>query len=195
MRIVLIIAFLNAVASCAYGQPYKDSILRFQQQYVQDHEVVKSKDKKHFRFFAPTEHYKVIAVFEKTEGNAWAFMETSGTIKEMYRVYGVLHFIINDTAVQLNIYQSKDLMQSAQYKDYLFLPFTDVTSGEATYASGRYLDLTISNIKNNSVVLDFNKAYNPYCAYVSGVYNCPIPPPQNRLPVAINAGEMAFAEH
>lgn len=181
---------------CSFGQQYKDSMLQFQAQYVQHHEVVKSNDKKNFRFFTPDETYRVTARFEKANDNSpWALFETSGKLKKAYRLYGVLHFTIRDTAVQLNLYQSKDLMQSAQYKDYLFLPFTDATSGETTYASGRYLDLKIDDIKGNSVVLDFNKAYNPYCAYVSGVYNCPIPPPQNRLPVAIIAGEMTFAGH
>ena len=83
-------------------------------------------------------------------------------------------------------------MTNAQYKDYLFLPFTDLTSGKETYASGRYLDLKTDEIKNGKVTLDFNKAYNPYCAYVSGVYNCPIPPKENTLGVEVKAGEKLF---
>jgi len=86
-------------------------------------------------------------------------------------------------------------MGTEEYKNYLFLPFTDATTGVETYESGRYIDLQTGDIKNNQVVIDFNKAYNPYCAYVSGVYNCPIPPRENHLPVAILAGEKRFAGH
>jgi uncharacterized protein (DUF1684 family) len=70
--------------------------------------------------------------------------------------------------------------------------FYRCTSGEETYESGRYIDLEIKDITNENVLIDFNKAYNPYCAYVSGKYNCPIPPAENRLTVAIRAGEKAF---
>jgi uncharacterized protein (DUF1684 family) len=66
-------------------------------------------------------------------------------------------------------------MTTKQYKDHLFIPFTDATSGEETYESGRYIDLEINDIANDKVLIDFNKAYNPYCAYVSGKYNLPDP--------------------
>ena len=83
-------------------------------------------------------------------------------------------------------------MNLGEYKDHLFLPFTDLTSGELTYSAGRYIDLKMSDIVENVVVIDFNKSYNPYCAYVSGKYNCPIPPKENQLPVSILAGEKNF---
>ena len=117
-------------------------------------------------------------------------------MERVYRVFGTATFKIKGKNYSLNIYQSQDLMTNPQYKNYLFLPFTDLTSGNETYVSGRYIDLMIEDVKNNKVVLDFNKAYNPYCAYVSGKYNCPIPPKENALPVAIKAGEKAFtAQH
>jgi uncharacterized protein len=114
-------------------------------------------------------------------------------IKKNYRVFGKMYFTVNDTAVTLNIYQSQALMQEEKYKDLLFIPFADITTGEETYSSGRYLDFSINDIVNDRLVIDFNKAYNPYCAYVSGKYNCPIPPRENFLPVAILAGEKTFA--
>jgi uncharacterized protein (DUF1684 family) len=121
-------------------------------------------------------------------------METSGPIKKTFRVYGILYFTIHDTAVKLNLYQSQNLMTTNEYKNYLFLPFTDISSGEETYAAGRYIDISTEDIVDNKVILDFNKAYNPYCAYVSGKYNCPIPPKENQLAVAIHAGEKIFAQ-
>ena len=118
-------------------------------------------------------------------------MNSTGTEKKQYRVYGILKFSIHDTAVELQIYQSRSLMTSEKYREHLFIPFTDKTSGIETYGGGRYIDLNISDIQNTVYVLDFNKAYNPYCAYAAG-YNCPIPPKENDLPVAIKAGELNF---
>jgi len=173
---------------------YNDSLNNYIARYIKNHEVVTGDDKQFFSFFTINEKYKVTADFEETTNSKWFSMETSGAIKKTFRVYGVLHFSINDTAVTLNIYQSQNLMNIAEYKNHLFLPFTDITSGEETYAAGRYIDLEITDIKNNKVVVDFNKAYNPYCAYVSGKYNCPIPPKENQLPVAILAGEKIFSK-
>ena len=72
----------------------------------------------------------------------------------------------------------------------LFLAFTDSTSGQTTYGGGRYLDLPYKKGQSR-MMLDFNLAYNPYCAY-DATYSCPLPPSQNRLPIAIPAGEKTF---
>ena len=193
MRIFLVFISLLFV-SISFAQPktYKDSIESHFTKYVKDHEVVTGKDKELMSFFPVNEKYLINCRFERTINSPWFRMESSGPIKKNYRVYGKIHFSINDTAVTLNIYQSQDLMATQQYRDHLFIPFTDATSGEETYESGRYIDLEIKDIKNDRVLIDFNKAYNPYCAYVSGKFNCPIPPAENRLVVAIRAGEKAF---
>jgi uncharacterized protein (DUF1684 family) len=93
----------------------------------------------------------------------------------------------------LYIYQSEALMQQEKYKDYLFVPFGDATSGFTSYGGGRYMDFRLQDIKNNQLIIDFNKAYNPYCAYTTG-YNCPIPPKENLLTVAIPAGEKNYGK-
>ena len=67
----------------------------------------------------------------------------------------------------------------------MFLPFTDLTNGEETYEGGRYIELEIPD--KNYIVIDFNKAYNPYCAY-NYIYSCPIPPEENDLKIEIKAG-------
>ena len=74
--------------------------------------------------------------------------------------------------------------------DYLWLPFYDETSGNSTYGSGRYLDIQIS--EDGLVDLDFNYAYNPLCDYNAEKYNCTLPPAENKLPFAVEAGEMSF---
>ena len=121
-------------------------------------------------------------------------METSSKDKHIYRVYAVAHFRIHDTVQKLHIYQSQRLMEIEKYADHLFIPFTDLTSGEESYENGRYIDLKISDLETGSLTIDFNKAYNPYCAYVSDRYSCPIPPAENHLPIAIRAGEKKIAK-
>lgn len=180
--------------SFAQSKTYKDSVEAYLKKYVREHEVVRGKDKELMAFFPVNEKYLINCKFERSMNSPWFRMESSGQIKRNYRVYGTIHFLINDTTLTLNIYQSQDLMSTDKYRDHLFIPFTDATSGEETYESGRYIDLEIKDIKNDTVVIDFNKAYNPYCAYVSGKFNCPIPPAENRLPVAIRAGEKAFGK-
>jgi uncharacterized protein len=195
IRLCFVFVLLSsAITSIAQQKTYKDSLKLFQQEYVNTHEVVKGQDKTAIHFFPVSEKYKVTARFERTENAPWFGMKTSAKRTQSNRVYGVLHFTIRDTVLKLNIYQSEDLMKMPDYADYLFLPFMDMTNGEETYDNGRYIDLRIKDIVNNSFTIDFNKAYNPYCAYVSNTYNCPIPPAENNLPVAIRAGEMKFGK-
>lgn len=195
MKYSITLLFLFSITSfISFGQQsYTDSLDQFQRNYVKDHEVVKGPDKQAMHFFPVNANYRITARFERTEDSPWFGMKTSGTKIKAHRIYGVLHFTIHDTALKLNVYQSEELMKTPDYADYLFLPFTDATSGEESYDNGRYIDLRIKDIRNNQYTIDFNKAYNPYCAYVSGKYNCPIPPAENNLSVAIRAGEMKFA--
>jgi len=191
-KIYIAVAFVIISGNLYSQRSYADSVQSYIDAYVKDHEVVTGDDKKYFRFFPIDENYRVVADFEKSKGNKWFLIETSGPEKKMYRVYGTLTFIIHDTFAKLNLYQSQNLLVDPKYKDYLALMFTDKTSGDETYEAGRYLDFTLSDIKNNKVIIDFNKAYNPYCAYVKDKYNCPIPPRENNLPVAIEAGEKTY---
>lgn len=181
------------LAVTAQHRLYKDSLKKFQQEYMTMHEVVKIADQKYFRFFPINEKYKVTASFKKINDTAGFIMKTSGKLPKKYFRYGTLSFKLNDSLLHLTVYQSEQLMTNDKYKDYLFVPYTDLTSGEESYGGGKYIEFYISDIKNNTVVLDFNKAYNPYCAYTSG-YNCPIPPRENDLPVAVKAGEKAFGK-
>jgi len=114
-------------------------------------------------------------------------MQTSNGRKPLYRKYGEVHFRYNGRPQHLTVYQSLDLLRTKEYKDYLIVPFTDQTNGHSSYGGGRYIDLRVGQIKNGQLALDFNCAYNPFCAY-SSAYSCPIPPAENRLQVAIEAG-------
>jgi len=178
---------------CLAQTSYEDSLRTFIKSYVQNHEVVKGHDKDHMQFYPVDKGYRVTADFKPAVNSNWLSFKTSGAKNKIFKLYGTLSFRLNNQPHRLNVYQSQELMLDESYKNYLFLPFTDSTSGDETYISGRYLDLTTSDIKNNKVILDFNKTYNPYCAYVNGTYNCPIPPKENALAVAIRAGEKAFS--
>jgi uncharacterized protein (DUF1684 family) len=184
---------ISGFASAQKKDAYTESIKSYQKNYVESHEVVQGKDKKYFHFFPVNKSYQVTAYFERIFDTLGFTMPTSaGTVKYFYK-YGRLDFLIDGREYLLFIYQGKDLMQSEQYKDYLFVPFTDATSGDESYGSGRYLEFYKNDILQDSLLLDFNKAYNPYCAYATG-YKCPIPPKENRLSIAIKAGEMNFGK-
>lgn len=191
-----ILSFLLLLLPCILlaQDPYTTAVQQHQDAYVQNHEVVTGEDRQHLSFFPIDKTYRVEARFERRENSPWFLMETSGTMKKMYRVYGTLTFTLRDTVQRLNVYQSQSLMQTDQYRNYLFIPFTDATSGRETYSVGRYYDLLADEIVYGKVTIDFNKVYNPYCAYISGVYNCPIPPKENHLSVAITAGEKAYGK-
>jgi hypothetical protein len=173
-------------------QTYSDSLHKYFNKYVNEHEVVKGDDKEYFSFFAINEGYRVIADFKKATENKWFSIQTSGVQRKTFRVFGTVSFTLHDTLVTLNLYQAQNLLSDPKYKDYLALMFTDKTTGNETYESGRYIDLSIKDIKDNRIVIDFNKAYNPYCAYVKNKYNCPIPPHENDIPLAMRAGEKNF---
>ena len=140
--------------------------------------------------FLPLRHYEVDpsynvpAVLRLAESRPVFEMPTStGTLRKMQRV-GVLEFRLGGQPMSLAAF----VENGTQRIESLFVPFADLTTGTETYAAGRYLDLhpTATGI----YTIDFNLAYNPYCAY-NDTYDCPFPPPSNRLKVAIRVGEKA----
>lgn len=147
------------------------------------------KDFEGLNFFEPNHEYIVNAKFVRTPEALPFLMPTTTDRKSEEVVYGIAHFKLNGVSHQLEIYQNKELMLKEEYRDYLFLPFTDQTNGEETYAGGRYIDLSIP--KEDSIVIDFNKAYNPYCVY-NKKYSCPIVPSVNALDTRILAGVKDF---
>lgn len=179
--------------SFAQSKSYEDSLSEYQQNYISKHEVVGKDDKKYIHFYDIDKSYRVTASFKKIDDKEGFDMNTSAGIKQKYFKYGLLSFTLHDSLLHLYVYQSKDLMKQKKYREYLFVPFGDATSGFESYGGGRYVDFYIPAIKNDEVVIDFNKAYNPYCAYTTG-YACPIPPLENLLTVPITAGEKNYGK-
>lgn len=136
-------------------------------------------------FFPIDTNYCVTAEFIPFKKAETLKMKTTTTRLPAYDKYGIVKFILNGKQYQLTVYQSHRLREMEKYKNYLFLPFTDLTNGFDTYGGGRYLDLSIP--EGNKIIIDFNKAYSPSCAY-NHSYSCPIPPAENNLEIKIEAG-------
>lgn len=134
-------------------------------------------------YFDPDPSYAVPAVFEQAPADQRSRVEmlTSTNQRRLMERLGVLRFSLNGQPLQLSAF-----LEVGQPADRLFVPFTDGTSGGETYRAGRYLDIMPS--ATGIYVVDFNRAYNPYC-YYNPTYDCPFPPRENRLPVPIRAGE------
>ncbi len=182
----------------AQKKTYNDSIAIFRKHYKEDfikeaRSPLKGKDTGFLRFYAPNKEYRVQATLLVVSENPDFDMETHSGKKQIYRSFGVAVFTLKGKEYRLNIYQNVSLMQQEEHKNHLFLPFNDLTNYETTYAGGRYIDLSIADIQNGKLVIDFNKCYNPYCAFKEG-YSCPIPPAENRLQVRIEAGEKLFGK-
>ncbi len=116
-------------------------------------------------------------------------MKTSTKRLPKYIKYGELEFVLEGKTFKLNLYQNIDLIKKEGYADYLFLPFSDLTCGKESYIGGRYIDLRIP--KGKTITIDFNKAYNPYCAY-NHQFSCPIVPLENDLAIEVLAGVKKF---
>jgi uncharacterized protein (DUF1684 family) len=135
------------------------------------------------RYYPPDPSYSAPAELKLANQRPVFEMPTStGTLRRMERV-GVLEFSLKGQPLSLAAF-----VEEGQPLESLFVPFTDLTTGKDTYPAGRYLDLhpTATGFYN----IDFNLAYNPTCAY-NETYECPYPPPSNRLKVEIRAGEKA----
>jgi len=156
---------------------------------------LKKKDLKNFKgldFFAVDSSFIVTAKLTKTFDAPIFEMATTTDRKPLYKEYGILTFSLQEKQCTLTIYQSQDDLRDEKYKNYLFLPFTDDTSGNESYGGGRYMDVMTTDEKaDGTIVLNFNNTYNPYCAY-NDTYSCPLTPRKNHLDIEVKAGVKVF---
>ena len=146
-------------------------------------------------FFPVSEAYRFEARFVRTPNQVPFQMPTTTPRRAIYEKFGEVHFTYEGKEYALDVYESHSLRDSEEYQGYLFLPFLDASNGFATYGGGRYLSLYQQDItEEGTLVVDFNKAYNPYCAY-SDRYSCPIVPKENYLGFKVEAGVKAFGDH
>ena len=138
-------------------------------------------------YFPIDPDYNVAATLKPSDDQTMILMPTStGTSRQMRRA-GTLEFSLKGQPMKLTAFV--DLTD--RNLNHLSVMFSDLTSGIETYSAGRYLDL--SRNQTGIYDLDFNLAYHPYC-YYNVSYECPYPPPENRLKIPIHAGERMKSE-
>jgi len=138
-------------------------------------------------YYPPNPAYRFeLKLHEHKEKKKLKILDTKGIIREFIR-WGEFRFKINGKDCKLQAYKSDPAEET------LFIPFRDTTNGKETYGAGRYLDLDPERHRtpDGKWILDFNEAYNPWCAY-NDMYACPFVPPENWLKVPIPAGEKNY---
>ena len=179
--------------SCVDSKRYFIELTPFQDKLNSEFKDVtssplKNEDRLNFKsldFYEYDSLYLVQAKFKKLNNELVFKMVTTTDRLPEYIKYGEIDFKLNNKYFQLNLYQNQELIKTEGYENYLFLPFIDDTNGVTTYSGGRYIDLEIP--VDSFITIDFNNAYNPYCAY-NEKYSCPIVPSENYLALEISAG-------
>jgi uncharacterized protein len=144
-----------------------------------------------FSYFAGDSSFCVPASFEPSAGSKVFAMPSFNGKTLPFRKYGVFHFQLGGARRTLSAYQRMDLPNDQ--RQWVLVPFRDMTTGHETYGGGRYLQVDLP--LPAPLTLDFNRAFNPLCAY-KAVFTCPIPPAENWLKMRIAAGEKAYvAKH
>jgi len=195
----LVIVLFAVFASCSSSKMVVDKPLtewqisenkRFENP---DTSPLTPEDREEFKgldFFPYNETFVVRASLERTPDAPIFEMVTTTDRRPKYRQYGILKFQLKGQSLQLNVYQSQDMSDNPIFRKLLFLPFYDATTGQSTYGGGRYINMTIP--EGDEITINFNEAYNPYCAYRDG-FSCPITPVENNLEtIAIEAGTKDF---
>jgi len=146
---------------------------------------------KGLNYFPVNPSYRFLCRLNRYRKPAFVRMMTSTGEERNYLKVGYVRFTIEGEAQTLQAYKATHEHNHKGERENLFIPFKDATSGKETYGTARYLE--IEEAEDCVFLVDFNKAYNPYCAY-SEAYSCPFPPVENWLEVAVKAGEKKFKD-
>ena len=199
MRVSLVL-LMGLLGTAARAQTsFADELAKHRETYKKDllaasgGPLTSVDDLSYVQFYPPDSTYRVTATVERMPTAEPFEMPTSTGKTRPHVAYALLTFKLRGKTQQLTLYRNLNTSRLPEYRDYLFLPLKDATSGQETYGGGRYLDLRTGDIQDGQVMLDFNKAYNPYCAFKEG-YPCPIPPKNNVLSVPVEAGEKAYGK-
>ena len=137
-------------------------------------------------FYEPTAKFRIAATYKKPRKPKTISVPTSGVKIKDYTEFALVTFEVDGQKHKIMTYRQSPVLPL--YKNLVFVPFKDPTAPKDTYGGGRYMDMDVNDFKDGKVIMNFNKAYNPYCAFSDG-WNCPIPPKENHLNVRIEAGE------
>lgn len=190
---MVLAVFLFSGCSSSSEDAYREEIVKLRKEknkkfaHASESPLLKE-DVDHFvglQYFPVDSTYRLQAKFSPAPHKKTIEMPTTTDRTPLYYTLGTAEFSIKDTLCRLVIYQ--EVEDSTE----LFIPFNDYTNGAESYGGGRYLDLELKDINEGTILLDFNKTYNPYCAY-NYKFSCPIPPDTNMLNIAIRAGEKSY---
>ncbi|NIP67485.1 DUF1684 domain-containing protein [Candidatus Bathyarchaeota archaeon] len=137
-------------------------------------------------YYPPNPEYRLELTLHKCEAKTITLSTSEGE-QQQYLRWGQFRFQLGGKQETLQVYKRNP------EERWLFVPFKDTTNSKQTYGAGRYLDLQSDShyLGEGRWILDFNEAYNPFCAY-SKAYTCPLPPPENWLAIPIPAGEKKY---
>lgn len=139
-------------------------------------------------YFPPNPDYKIIAnIVPYTAQDKQAQIPMTDGSTETYEKYGFAEFTLTAGKEATELYR----LLIYKHDKGLSILFRDATAPQETYGGGRYLDFKTEEVKDGKLTIDFNNAYNPYCAY-NHTFACPLPPKENTLPIRIEAGEKIF---
>lgn len=194
LRLIFVLCICNIISSCDQNYSFELSVSEFQEELNKAFsDSVKSPLAEEERatfdglpFYPANPDLRVEARYKRIAGKVVEIPTTTGRTAR-YQPYGLLNFDLKGKPFELTVFRTVAFPsnQVEEKKVPLFLPFTDLTNGDDTYGGGRYID--IEEQEGSKWVLDFNQAYNPYCAY-NDKYSCPIPPKENHLEFRIEAG-------
>jgi uncharacterized protein (DUF1684 family) len=154
---------------------------------------LKSDELIYIRHFQPDSTWLIQGLVEFIgDTTSIPFQTSSGKIK-YFEKRALIRFQRGNEEFRLTAYRNVKDRGNSESEASLFIPFTDRSNGDSTYEGGRYINASANDIKEGKLLVDFNRCYNPYCAYSSG-FNCPVPPAENRLSIAIPVGEQSFAK-
>ena len=136
------------------------------------------------RYFPIDERFRLRARLRRAAAPQEAYLRTNRDGQAVMRYLGDLLFSLDGEEHSLKVYHAGEGVGPS-----VFVPFRDTTCGSESYSAGRYLTLELT--ENDAYELDFNRAFNPYCAYTEA-FECPFPPVENDLPISIRAGERAW---
>ena len=193
IKILVLILLLVTLGSCSsVSKEVRQYRVEYKKDFLTDpRSPLKMEDLDNLKFFPPSAKAKVIAKFKLTPDEQEFEMATYSGLTRRYRKWGEASFFWGNTSARLSIYDNLSLASKPEYSDYLFLPFKDETNGVTTYGGGRYINMSKADTEDGEITIDFNKCYNPWCAYSDG-FNCPIPPKENNLAFPVKAGEKNY---
>ncbi len=176
-------AFIDSIQN--YRVEYKKKFLEYGAPFYGDTLGVER-----MQYFAPDTTFLVRGQLAYVEDDEPFDMPTYSGDHHRYQKHATFTFEYQDSTYTLILYRSMRPGNS-KTRHRVFIPFKDLTNGESTYGGGRYIYAYTYDLGKDDAVLDFNVCFNPYCAYKDG-YSCPIPPKENHLPFAVEAGEKAY---